>query len=121
MEGFFREWAAAEERGDADFLGRALTDEFVGVGPLGFVLTKEQWLARFAGGLSCESFALEETEVRLYERVAVVTDRQKQSGSFQSNDVVGEFRATLVLVEGDGRWLLAGGHTRPIERECPRS
>ena len=114
VEGFVGEWAEAEERGDAEFLGRALTDDFVGVGPAGFMLTKEQWLGRFAGGLSYESFALEEVEARLYGDAAVVTGRQKQAGGFQGNDVGGEFRASLMLVEREGRWLLACWHASPI-------
>ena len=113
-EGFVKEWAEAEQRGDAAFLQGALTDDFVGVGPLGFVLTKEQWLGRFAGGLSYESFAFEEVDVRLYGEMAVLTGRQKQAGAFQGNDVGGEFRATVVLVERGGRWLLAGWHASPI-------
>jgi hypothetical protein len=44
----------------------------------------------------------------------VATCRQKQTGEFKGNDVGGEFRATLVLVEGDSRWLLAGWHACPI-------
>ena len=114
VEGFVGEWAEAEEGGDAEFLGRALTDDFVGVGPAGFMLTKEQWLGRFAGGLSYESFTLEEVEARLYGDAAVVTGRQKQAGGFQGNDVGGEFRASLMLVEREGRWLLACWHASPI-------
>ena len=114
VEGFVEEWAAAEQRGDATFLQDALTDDFVGVGPAGFVLTKEQWLGRFAGGLAYESFAFEEVDARLYGEVALLTARQKQAGSFQGNDVGGEFRATVVLVERGGRWLLAGWHASPI-------
>ena len=114
VEDFAREWAAAEERGDAAFLGEVLTEDFVGVGPLGFMLTKEQWLGRFAGGLSYESFAIEDVEARLYGETAVVTGRQRQAGGFQGNDVGGEFRASLVLVEEEGRWLLACWHASTI-------
>ena len=114
VERFIQEWAAAEQRGDAAFLEGALTDDFVGVGPLGFMLNKQQWVGRYAGGLSYESFALEEVDVRIYGDAAVTTCRQLQAGEFQGNDVGGEFRTTLVLVEGDSRWLLAGWHASPI-------
>src|SRR5919199_679946 len=114
VEEFAQEWAAAEQRGDAAFLEGALTDDFVGVGPWGFMLNKEQWLGRFAGGLSYESLTLDEMEARFYGEAAVATCRQKQAGEFQGNDVGGEFRATLVFVEQEGRWLLAGLHLSPI-------
>lgn len=114
LEEFAQEWAAAEQRGDAAFLEGALTDDFVGVGPLGFMLTKEQWRGRFAGGLAYESFALDELEARFYGEAAVATCRQKQAGGFQGNDVGGEFRATLVFAEKEGSWLLAGWHASPI-------
>jgi ketosteroid isomerase-like protein len=113
-EEFAEEWAAAEQRGDAAFLEGALTDDFVGVGPLGFMLNKEQWLGRFAGGLSYESFALEDLEVRLYGDAAVATCRQVQAGEFQGNDIGGEFRATLVFARRGRSWLLAGWHASPI-------
>jgi ketosteroid isomerase-like protein len=103
VEEFVGEWAAAEQRGDATFLEGALTDDFVGVGPLGFLLNKQQWLERFAGGLSYESFVLDELKTRFYGNAAVARCRQKQAGELQGNDVRGECRATLVLVEGDGR------------------
>jgi len=114
MEEFVEEWAAAEQRGDAAFLEGALTDDFVGVGPLGFMLNKGQWLGRYAGGLAYESFALDELEARFYGDAVVATCRQVQAGEFQGNDVGGEFRATLVFVEKEGGWLLAGWHASPI-------
>jgi ketosteroid isomerase-like protein len=108
------EWTSAELRGDTAFLERSLADDFVGVGPLGFMLTKEQWLGRFAGGLAYESFAIDELEARFYGHAAVATCRQKQTGEFRGNDVSGEFRVTLVFAEIEGSWLLAGWHASPI-------
>jgi Domain of unknown function (DUF4440) len=91
-----------------------LAEGFVGIGPLGFMLTKDQWLGRYAGGLSYESFELDEMEARFYGDVAVATCRQSQSGEFQGNDVGGTFRATLIILRQEGRWLLAGVHLSPI-------
>src|SRR5215213_7598282 len=44
-------WAAAEQGNDAEALDGLLADDFVGVGPVGFVLGREQWLGRFGNGL----------------------------------------------------------------------
>lgn len=104
-------WADAEGRGDADFLARNLTDDFVGVGPRGFLLTKEQWLARYrSGDLRNESFELDEVAVRLYGDAAVAIGRQVQRTRYQGHDAGGQFRVTLAFVRQEGRWLLAGLH-----------
>src|SRR3954447_8381884 len=96
LEEFVQEWAAAELRGDATFLEGALTDDFVGVGPLGFMLTKKQWLSRYeSGDLAYESLALDELAARFYGSAAVATCRQSQSGTYQGQavDIMhGEFR-----------------------------
>jgi len=114
LEGFIREWADAERREDVAFLRESLTDDFVGIGPLGFMLTKDQWLGRYEGGLSYDSFAIDEVAVRFYGGAAVATCRQSQAGEFRGNDASGEFRATLIFAEQERRWLLAGLHLSPI-------
>jgi Domain of unknown function (DUF4440) len=40
------EWAAPEASGDTATLKRCLADDFTGVGPLGFTLSRQDWLAR---------------------------------------------------------------------------
>ena len=39
-------WATAEFQGDTVLLEKCLSDDFVGVGPLGFLLSRQEWLAR---------------------------------------------------------------------------
>jgi ketosteroid isomerase-like protein len=108
-------WAAAELRGDTAFLERLLADDFVGVGPRGFLLTKEQWLARYASGaLRYDSFTWDEVQVRLYGDAAVMTGRQSQTGTHRGQDVTAQLRATLVFVNQNGTWRLAGLHLSPI-------
>ena len=45
-----RRWADAEQRGDADALSALAVEDFTLVGPLGFVLDKQQWLDRYRSG-----------------------------------------------------------------------
>jgi ketosteroid isomerase-like protein len=105
------EWTQAERRGDVDALSRDLDDDFLGVGPLGFVLSKEAWVARFGQGLSYDDFSLEETQVRRDGDTAIVVARQNQSGTFGGNPLpFGSVRSTLVLRHRPDGWRLASLH-----------
>jgi ketosteroid isomerase-like protein len=113
-----QEWASAELHGDTDILGHMLADDFVGIGPRGFMLTKEQWLARYtSGSLRQDSFTWDEVRVRIYGDAAVATGRQTQQGAFQGHDIAGQFRVTQVFVQQGGRWLLASLQLSPIAGE----
>jgi hypothetical protein len=62
IDSFIAQWTRAECAGDTAALAVLLTDDFTGVGPLGFVLPKAAWLARHQqGALSYEAFGLDET------------------------------------------------------------
>jgi hypothetical protein len=102
-------WATAELRGDTTFLERILTDDYIGIGPLGFMLTKQEWLVRHqAGDLKYESFSLDEVKVRVYNNdAAVLTGRQVQNGAYRGNSIQAQFRTTLVFVRQQGQWQLA--------------
>lgn len=101
-------WTTAELRGDVAFLERVLADDFVGIGPLGFMLTKQEWLARHqSGDLKYASFTVDEVAVRVYGEAALVTCRQRQQATYRGTPVPGEFRSSLMMVRQEGRWRLA--------------
>ena len=101
-------WATAELHGDTAFLERTLSDDFIGIGPLGFMLTKQEWLARHrSGDLKYESFNLDEVNVRVYNDAAVLIGRQGQNAAYRGNPIQGQFRITLVFVQQQGQWRLA--------------
>jgi ketosteroid isomerase-like protein len=108
-------WAAAEEKNDAGILDGLLDGEFAGVGPFGFILTRDQWLARFANGLVNRSFTVTDLQVRDYGSAAVGSGVLVQETSWQGNDNSGRFRLTLVAVRADDRWRLAHVHIGPLQ------
>src|SRR4051794_30445130 len=113
-------WAAAELRGDTAFLEHTLAEDFVGVGPRGFTLTREEWLQRItSGALRYTQFDWDEVTVRVYGDAAILIGRQTQEAQYQGHPVEGQFRTTLVFVRQQGRWRLAGLQLSPIAGPPP--
>ena len=101
------EFAAAELKADTGALEGLLAADFLGVGPLGFVLTKDQWLDRYlSGALVPAAFELRDVGVREYGDTAVALAVQKQEGSYHGHPANGEFRAVLVLTRQEGGWVI---------------
>jgi ketosteroid isomerase-like protein len=108
---FLSAWTDAERTRDLAFLEVNLSDDFVGVGPLGFDLPKAAWLARHQGGdLRYDTFDLDDVTVRKHGPVAIVIARQSAVGTFQGHPLPQVLRDTLLLAERDGEWQLAGIH-----------
>jgi uncharacterized protein (TIGR02246 family) len=112
-------WARAELSGDTASLADILADDFVAVGPRGFVLTGEQWISRHeTGSLRYGSFGLDEAEVRTFGDAAIMVCRQTAAGVYEDEngryDIDESFRATVVFVDQDGSWRLAGLQLSPI-------
>jgi uncharacterized protein (TIGR02246 family) len=101
-------WAKVELAGDADGYDGLLSADFTGIGPVGFVLDKQQWAARHRGGLHNERFEVVESTVRLFgDDMAIVTGIQNQVTTFKGHDNSGAFRLTVVAVKPDDRWVIA--------------
>jgi ketosteroid isomerase-like protein len=110
-----RHWADAERTGDADALEPLLADDFLLVGPLGFMLDKTQYLgSRRSGDLKHESLVWEDMRVRAYDNAAVAVGSLTQRTTYQGRDASGRFRVTQVAIRRGDRWILAGLHYSPI-------
>jgi ketosteroid isomerase-like protein len=108
-------WIAAELRGDSAFLERMLADDFVAVGPLGFMLTKREWIGRHeSGNMKYDALDLDEVTVRIYGQAAVLIGRKVQDAAYRGNSVKAQLRTTVVLVHQGGDWQLVGVHMSPI-------
>jgi ketosteroid isomerase-like protein len=105
----------AEIAGDVVTLDALATDDFMLVGPVGFILDKPQWLERYrGGGLRTKALAFEDAVTRVHGDTAIRIGRHVQEAEFQGRPVNGEFRATHIAVRDGGRWRLAGVHLSPI-------
>ena len=113
-------WANAELHGDTASLERRLSDDFIGIGPLGFMLTKQEWLARHeAGDLKYESFSLDEVKVRAYNEAAILIGRLTQEAAYRGNPINAQLRTTLVFIHQHEQWHLASLHFCNIGQPPP--
>jgi ketosteroid isomerase-like protein len=110
-----RRWTAAEETGDPTALEPVLAVDFVGIGPLGFVLTREQWLARFGNGLENRAFSVAEPDIHDHGAAVVVVGALDQQTTWQGQDNSGRFRVSALAVRADGAWRLASVHIGPLQ------
>jgi ketosteroid isomerase-like protein len=100
-------WAAAESTGDTAALADLVTDDFRVVGPIGFILDRQQYLGRYQGGFSPESVAWDEVSVRDYGSAAITIATVTQKASFQGQRADGQFRVAHVFVKPRDRWQIA--------------
>jgi hypothetical protein len=88
IEEFLTTWAAAEQAGDTTTLETQLASDFTAVGPLGFILTKQAWLARHRhGDLTYQAFTLSEVNARTVGGTAIATARNNTRGSYQGHPI----------------------------------
>jgi ketosteroid isomerase-like protein len=110
-----RRWAEAEQRADSEALDALTVADFTLVGPLGFVLDKQQWLDRYrTGDLITSSLTWDEVAVRSYGDAAVAVGKHTQHASYRGQPSDGQFRATHIAVRAGDQWQLAGMQLSPI-------
>lgn len=100
-------FARAELNGDAGAYGDLLAPDFLGVGPVGFVLDARQWAARHDGGLTNHEFEVLEPNIRRYGDTAIVNAVQRQKTTARGRDTSGSFRLLVVAVRAGDTWAIA--------------
>jgi ketosteroid isomerase-like protein len=103
-------WGEAELAGDTATIDSLLDSDFVGIGPFGFTLTKQEWLQRHqSGDLKYQSLNLGDTSVRGFGDAALVIGVQDSVTVYQGNPAPGgKMRFTLVAVRQNDAWTIAG-------------
>src|SRR5256885_16906774 len=80
----------AELLGDVVLLGDVLAPDFRGIGPLGFILTKEDWLGKHrTGDLKYEAFERSDLPVRPYGDAAIMTSPRPPQAFYKGPRVPG--------------------------------
>lgn len=120
-----RRWADAEGRNDAGALEKLLVDDVTVIGPLGFILDRQQYLEpRRKGVLKLDNHSWGDVNVRDYGTIAVAVGIVTQQSTYQgepASQASGRFRVTQIAVQQDGRWLLANiQYSGPIPDMPPR-
>jgi ketosteroid isomerase-like protein len=115
LEEFGRRWVEAELAQDLTVLDGMADEDFMLVGPLGFILDKTQWLDRYrSGDLVTTSLDWRDTETRVFGDSAVVIGVHDQEAAYRGQPNNAEFRATHIFVRKGGMWRLVGMHLSPI-------
>jgi ketosteroid isomerase-like protein len=101
-------WSTSERTGDTDALDDLLTNDFLGIGPVGFVLDKDAWIGRFGEGLRYETLELDDRTIRLYGDLAIVIARQRATGTHQGSRTPTDLRVSIIIVGEHEKPRIAG-------------
>ena len=110
-------FAEAQRLSNVDELSVLLTDDFKLVGPLGFIVAKQEWLEQFRTGmLQIESLEWDEIDIRThaYAHFAIAIARLTQTATYARKPADGQFRVTAMAIGSGTSWHLAGAHYSPI-------
>ncbi len=107
---------AAELEADEESLRRLLADDFLSIGPRGFVLDKEEWVNRHVH-FRYDSLETSEMDIRLYAGTAIVRNIQRNKATYKDQRVELAVRVSQVWVNQQDEWRLAAIQFSPLAED----
>jgi ketosteroid isomerase-like protein len=108
----------AERTADLDTLRELIAEDFLSIGPRGFVLDKPQWIDRHQQ-FTYHELATSEMDVRGYGDTAVVRDVQRNRATWKDQQVNVVCRVSQVWVRRGDQWQLVGIQFSPLAEDRP--
>jgi hypothetical protein len=107
------EFDQAERHGDREKLRELIDDDFVSIGPRGFLLDKEKWIDRH-DLFSYKELVTSEMDVRVYDGAAIVRGVQRNRSRYEDNELEFAFRVGHVWMRQNGDWKLVAIQFSPL-------
>jgi hypothetical protein len=107
------EFDRAELYDDRETLRRLIADDFLSIGPRGFILNKDTWINRH-NQFSYQALDTSEMDVRLHDGTAIVRNVQKNRATYDNHPVELTVRVSQVWVNQQGEWRLAAIQFSPM-------
>ncbi|HSW87967.1 MAG TPA: nuclear transport factor 2 family protein [Candidatus Saccharimonadales bacterium] len=106
----------AEFHGDKEILQGLIADDFLSIGPKGFVLNKKEWINRHDKFTYLE-LKTSEIDIRIYDNTAIVRNIQRNKAKYEEHPVEVATRVSQVWVSKDGQWKLVAIQFSPLANE----
>jgi len=108
--------AAAWVKGDREYINRVLADDWSVTDAAGRVLNKRQVMreAFETEDRQIESLQIDDLQVRVFGRCAVVTGRTRAGGRYKGNSMSVTLRFTDVFMRRAGRWQVVASQATQL-------
>jgi hypothetical protein len=103
----------AELDADVETLDRLLADDFLSIGPKGYILDKRGWIDRHVH-FKYEKLETSEMDIRLFGSAAIVRNIQRNRATMDDKQVELAVRVSQVWVNMEEQWRLAAIQFSPL-------
>lgn len=104
---------AAELAADTATLAELLADDFLSIGPKGFVLDKAAWIGRHVH-FTYHALDISEVDIRSYSDAAIVRNIQRNRATYDGDETSIAVRVSQTWIRQGEAWRLAGIQFSPL-------